>query len=132
MAKRVAIIYGWAEGPWQSKKFIKELKGAGFAIEENPIEADVLFAHSAGCYLIPPTIKARLLVLDGLPYWPGRSMASGVVHKLISELRYLRRNRGLTWWLNKIAHNGWYIISRPQKTYYLLTRHQVEKLPKQY
>ena len=126
--KSVAIIYGWAEGSWQGKKFVKELHRNGFTIAENAKNADIIFAHSAGCYLVPKDTKAKLVVLAGLPYWPGRNLVSGLIRKLINEVRYHRRNKGLGWWLNKIAHSGWYIISRPQKTYYLVTRHKIANL----
>ncbi|MEX1059365.1 MAG: hypothetical protein WEC17_02960, partial [Candidatus Saccharimonadales bacterium] len=40
-----------------------------------------------------------------------------------------RRNKGLGWWANKMMHNGWYILTKPQKTYFLLTRHKTGNLP---
>ncbi len=127
--KTVAIIYGWAEGRWQSKRFVKTLIKNGFEITDNIQKANVIFAHSSGCYLVPVGTKAELIVLVGLPFWPGRSLASSIVRKLVMEIKYHRRHKGFGWWLNKMSHNSWYIITRPQATYYGITRHKVGNLP---
>src|SRR4051812_13441361 len=126
---KVAIIYGWAEGSWQSRLFTDELTKRGLVLTKNVGEADVIIAHSSGCYLIPHDITAKLILLIGLPHWPGRSVASGIIHKLMAEMKHHRRDRSLAWWLNKLAHNIWYIVTRPQATYYGLTRHKPENLP---
>jgi hypothetical protein len=127
--KTVAIVYGWAEGDWQSRKFENELAKKGFRLVSNIKEADIIFAHSSGCYLVPKNNKAQSVFLVGLPYWPGRSLAASVVYKLTSEIKYHRKNEGLVWWLGKIAHNTWYILSRPRSSFYLLTHHKQSRLP---
>jgi hypothetical protein len=128
-AKRVAVIYGWAEGPWQSKKFVEVMKQSGLEATKDLINTDVIFAHSAGCYLVPKDTRASVVALSGLPYWPGRSLAGGVFRKLVREIKFHRRNQGLSWWLNKLLHNVWYIISRPLKTFYLVTKRNGANLP---
>lgn len=127
--KTVAMIYGWAEGPWQARSFKKALQKEGLVFTNDILRADVIVAHSSGCYLIPKNTSAKLIVLVGLPYWPGRSLASSVAKKLVGELRYHRRNKDIFWWLNKIMHNIWYIITRPHKSLYAFTRHRLERLP---
>ena len=127
--KTVAIVYGWAEGQWQSREFENALAKKGFRVISNTKEADIIFAHSSGCYLVPKNNKAQAVFLVGLPYWPGRSLAASVIYKLVSEIKYHRKNEGLAWWLGKIAHNTLYIISRPSSSYYLFTRHKRASLP---
>src|SRR4051812_17865495 len=112
--KTVAIIYGWAEGSWQSKRFARELEKRGLRLTRDVQNADVIVAHSSGCYLVPKEIRAELILLIGLPYWPERSLAAGIMYKLVAEMRHHRRDRSLIWWLNKLAHNTWYILTRPQ------------------
>lgn len=129
MPKKVAIIYGWAEGPWQAKKIKEALQDKDLGLAKNIRQADVIIAHSSGCYLVPKNIKAKLIILIGLPYWPGRSLASSDAKKLISEIRYHRRNKNTFWWLNKIMHNIWYIFTRPHKSLYIFTRHSASSLP---
>ncbi len=92
-------------------------------------EADILVGHSSGCYLIPKVTDSKTVFLIGLPYWPGRTLFSSIVRKLAGEISYHRRNKGLGWWLNKILHNTWYILSRPSATYFGITKHRPENLP---
>lgn len=125
----VAIIHGWAEGKGQSRQFVHELAENGFKVINDVNGADIIFAHSSGCYLVPKHNKAKLILLVGLPYWPNRSLATGVIYKLFNEVRYHRRSKGLGWWLNKMLHNGWYILTKPQASYYLLTKHGLDNLP---
>lgn len=127
--KKVAIIYGWAEGPWQSRQFAQAAARRGLTMTTDLSRADIIFAHSSGCYLVPEDVNARLVMLVGLPYWPGQILPSGILRKLISELEHHRRTNGLIWWLNKITHNTWYILTRPQATYWGLTRHKEKNLP---
>jgi predicted RNA binding protein YcfA (HicA-like mRNA interferase family) len=127
--KSVAIIYGWAEGTWQSKNFCRHLEASGFRLTRNPRNADILFAHSSGCYMVPRDTRATLILLVGLPYWPGRSLRMGVVHKLLKEIKFHRKNDGFVWWLNKLLHNWWYILVQPQASYRVLTKHKLDNLP---
>lgn len=125
----VAVIHGWAEGKWQSRRFVEGLAKKGLQFTDDAHRADVIVAHSSGCYLVPRDNRAQLIVLIGLPYWPGRNYVSSVIEKLGKEIAHHRRHRGFGWWLGKLAHNCWYIVSRPQATYYGLTRHSVANLP---
>jgi len=127
--KQVAIIAGWAEGPWQTKRFRNELKKAGLQLINDPRKADVIIGHSLGCYLIPKGIEGKTIVLIGLPYWPGRSIPASIRMKLKAEVGSHRKDESLGWWLNKLFHNGWYILTRPSKTYSAFSRQKPENLP---
>ena len=131
MPKRqaVAIVAGWAEGYWQTKKFRSALERTGYQVTQDPSAADVIIGHSLGCYLIPKEVNAKSIVLIGLPYWPGRSILTSLRLKLKSEIRSHRKDESLGWWLNKMLHNGWYIISRPSKTYHGFTKQIPDDLP---
>lgn len=111
--KTVALIHGWAEGPWQSSQFASELQKQGLELADSPKQADIIFAHSAGCYLVPKRLKARLVILVGLPYWPGKPQALSVLEKLALEAAHHKRRQDLGWFLNKVAHNIWYIFTKP-------------------
>lgn len=129
MPKKVAIIYGWGEGAWESKEFRKLLELRGFTIVDKTHQADIIFAHSLGCYLVPNDVTKKEIFLVGLPYWPGRGSFKSVLIKLYGEIKYHRRNQDLGWWLAKILHNGWYILTRPSASYYGLTRRKISNLP---
>ena len=73
------------EGPAIAVAFTQACKRAGFRVINDPTTADIIFAHSGGCMLIPPDNSAQTVVLVGIPYWPGRSL-------LISTITKIRRD----------------------------------------
>jgi hypothetical protein len=127
--KTIAVITGWAEGPWQIRNFRKQLIKNGMKPIDNAKLADIIIAHSEGCYWLPTQHQAELVVLIGLPWWPGRKLISSIVKKSKNEQNYHRKDRSFKWWLNKIAHNGWYILSKPSKSWRGLRYHGPRYLP---
>ena len=111
--KTVAILYGWSEGPWHTKKLATHLKAEGFNIINDVKTADVILAHSLGCYMLPANVKAKKIVLIGIPYWPGRSIVDSLIHNLRLEAK---QRRGFTWWLNRSIHAAFYILLRSPYT----------------
>lgn len=128
--KTVAFCYGWSEGPWQSRLFAKNLKEKGFTLSKKLASADVIVAHSAGCYSIPKSFKARVILLIGLPYWPYRNMGLSIVSNIAVAARIHHKEGEIKWWLKKLAHNAWYIFIKPSGTYNALTKLKLENLPK--
>jgi hypothetical protein len=64
----VSIVYGFAEGAYHSKKLKDSLRSSGYNLTDSVSESDVIIAHSGGCYMIPTKIKAKLVLLVGIPY----------------------------------------------------------------
>ncbi|MEK7561821.1 MAG: hypothetical protein AAB541_03075 [Patescibacteria group bacterium] len=110
--KTVAIVHGWAEGAWQSRRFIKALQENGFKYTKNPHEADIVIGHSAGCYFVPRDIDAKLIVLIGLPYWPKKPLIISLAQKLAGEIKHHHKSNDLKWWWKKMAYNILYIFTR--------------------
>jgi hypothetical protein len=127
--KTVAIVPGWSEGPWQSRKFRQLLKGSGFKVTKNVRDADIILAHSAGCFWIPINIRAALILLVGPNYWPGRSYFMAAVLNTVGGLKHHRANGSVIWWATKLLHNTWYILSRPLTTLRLFKHVTEENLP---
>ena len=125
---RCFIVYGWSEGPWQSRKMRHLLEERGFEVTEQAVDADVIIAHSLGCYLVPPSAKDKLIILIGLPYWPGRPVIVSIFLNALENLKSSWRDG--SWWLNKLAHNLWYILVKPSSTYYAVTRRHLSYLPR--
>lgn len=125
----VAIIHGWAEGEWQSRQFRQQLIDNGFSVSSDIKSADIIFAHSSGCFLVPPEVKAKTIILVGPPYWPHRHLATSVLTKLFKEVTVHRHTQPFSWWLNKLAHNLWYIIANPQASLRVITDHKLTNLP---
>ena len=85
MKKTVAIIYGWSEGPRHGKKLVRALSREGFEVIKNLHKADVILAHSGGCFLVPAQHKASVTFLVGLPHWPNRHPLKSVLEKIKKE-----------------------------------------------
>ncbi len=128
--KTVAFIYGWAEGAWQAKQLAGDLAKHGFRLTRHPEKADVVLAHSAGCYMVPQITKAKLIVLIGLPYWPGKPLHKSLIEKLKLEAKKHKNRGDYLWFANKIAHNLWYILTRPHAMYRFIKNYRQLKLPK--
>jgi hypothetical protein len=61
-----AISYGFMGGKRHAKKLNKRLLAAGFE-PANIDHADMIIAHSAGCWLIPEGVAPRLVLYIGMP-----------------------------------------------------------------
>jgi hypothetical protein len=61
-----AFSYGFLGGPLNSRQLRKALRKAGYT--EAPLkQADIIIAHSAGCWLIPEAAGPKLVVYVGMP-----------------------------------------------------------------
>ncbi len=105
----VCILYGWAEGSWHSRKLCQTLLAKGFAMSKNPTTASIIVSHSGGAFLIPPNIKAHLIIHVGLPYWPHRHPALNLPAKVIDEIRYHKNKKDI---LYKTFFNLIYISTK--------------------
>ena len=104
----ICIIYGFAEGRYISAGMRKALRGHGFKVVKAPSEASVLLAHSGGCYMLPQSHNAKLVVLVDPPMWLDRKPLKGLPAKLRNEDR-------TAYWYKKTAFNLWYLASRPAR-----------------
>ncbi|MGH7241284.1 MAG: hypothetical protein ACREGB_03245 [Candidatus Saccharimonadales bacterium] len=97
----VAIIYGLAEGRYHSRKLRRALVSVGYQVTPAAQSADIIIAHSAGCYLVPAEHRAQLVLNIGYTYWPARSLLRSLHVKLTEE----RRHVGIPIWLyNCLIH----------------------------
>lgn len=105
----VAILYGWAEGPWHSNRLPNSLVAHNFALTKDVQTADIIICHSGGCYMVPPN-KAKLILMVGPPYWPGASMGKRVLKKTYQDFMMHHSVKELQFWFNKTAHNAYYML----------------------
>jgi hypothetical protein len=104
----VCILYGFCEGPQIGKGLIATLQATGFDITTNASRADIIIAHSGGCFVLPEQHRARLVLLIGVPHWPGKSMARGIYQKVVSDYALHRHTQMLRQWLLKTSWHGIY------------------------
>lgn len=102
----VYIIYGWPEGSWHGRKLRLALKNAGYHITSSPKNADIIIAHSGGCFLIPNDVQAKVVLMIDLPYWPNKSLLSSTMEKIRIETKNL-------WWYQKMLFDIYYLFTRP-------------------
>jgi len=107
----VAVIDGFAEG-WQTSKIFREaIERAGYQVTKEAGTADVIVAHSAGCFFLPDTHKGQLVFLVGPPYWPGRPVLVSLVQKLWRDFVYRKREGRLGYWAKKHLWSLLYILT---------------------
>lgn len=108
----VAIIYGFAEGSYHGRRLRKALAQAGFTPIKDTQKADIIIAHSAGCYLLPGNHRAHTVLHIGYTYWPGRRLLSSLGENLRQEYR---QHRFFTWLKNCLI-NDLYMLNIVQTT----------------
>jgi hypothetical protein len=101
----ICILYGFGEGPRVGKRFLAALRAAGFGVTGNPATADVIIAHSGGCFLIPEHTRARQIIQVGIAWWPGRAWLSCLARKLLDDVRSHHREGELRFWARKSLWN---------------------------
>lgn len=94
-----AIVQGLFGRPSQGKKLGGLLERKGLRPARSAERADVIIAHSAGCWLIPEHARARLVIWDGAPLAEERGrtfrQANLLIHKHLSpgrSIMHLSRN----------------------------------------
>jgi hypothetical protein len=65
------ISYGFINGRAHGKQLRQKLAAAGLRETKNAASADILIAHSAGCWRLPKTHSAQLIMLIGMPLQRG-------------------------------------------------------------
>jgi hypothetical protein len=82
------------------------LTNADGEIARDPEQADIIIAHSAGCYMLPETTRAHLILLIGLPLWSNKSLLLRTREKIKGEPKN-------SWWYRKMSHNIYSLFSHP-------------------
>ncbi len=109
---KIHIIPGWSEAGYQKNLFSRALD-KGLQLTEDAASADVLVAHSAGCYALPGRSRAKLILLIGLPYWPGRPLISSIIHNALLDMPMQVSSWGVLFWLKLRLHNWVYGFAHP-------------------
>lgn len=121
--KTIAILEGWAGGPKLTRLFRSKLKNAGFAVAKHPKQADIIIAHSVGCYFLPKHKKAKVIVLINPPYWPRRSIVRRQRQMSKNEYDFLLQTFGLRRLLLDRFWQLFYLMAKPAYSYSVLKNH---------
>jgi len=109
--KTVAVLDGFAEGKWHSKKLRAELVNAGYTIAKDATKADIIIAHSGGCFYVPLNNTDQKVMLIGPPYWPDKSPARSMMEKIYLDMTYRMREQNFLYFLQKTQWNIIYLIA---------------------
>lgn len=103
----ICIVYGFAEGPAVGRALRAALTDAGFSVIKDPAQADIIIAHSGGCFVLPAKHQAKLVVIIGLTHWPKKPLIVGTAQKVWQDFQAHRQNGLLKTWLRK---SGWNLV----------------------
>ena len=125
---RVYIVFGFTEGKWHGKKFGRALRKRGHSLARKITDADVIFAHSGGCYDVGPLRDNQLLILNNPTYWPGRSLAARAKNMLLQLLIAVRPGNRPLYHLYKSMHNIAYLPYHSRRNMFMTRRAQTFNL----
>jgi hypothetical protein len=109
--KTVAVIEGFFGGPLHTRQFRKALAENGFSVT-NPRDAEIIIAHSAGIYAVRSDTKAKLLLLIGPTYWPGKSLVKRVSAHAKTSRKYHSDTFGILFYIRKELLGLYYFFRR--------------------
>lgn len=93
-----AMIYGLFGRPNLTHKLDKLLETKGLRPARDAEHADILIAHSAGCWLIPKIARPRLVIWNGVPlaadHKTAYRQANKQIYKQSSARQLIRHFRG--------------------------------------
>jgi hypothetical protein len=101
----VCIIYGVNEGPALGAAFRSACRQAGFRITNDPAKADIVIAHSGGCFIIPAHSRAKLIINIGVTYRPSRPLLISTIMKVWLDMRAHYQQGRLGQWPRKLITN---------------------------
>lgn len=122
--KTVAILHGWAGGKWHVKRFVRALKENDLATTKNSKNADIIIAHSTGCYRIKENAEAKCVLLLGPPYWPSKSILHRLLRKKAHDTHLRIKNEGILFTINKLIFEIIYVLIKPSYTFIALKHHR--------
>ncbi|HEU4985306.1 MAG TPA: hypothetical protein VFT58_06660 [Nitrososphaera sp.] len=108
---KVYIAHGFAEGPQISQRLAAALRDNGINTTKDPKEADIVVAHSSGCFEIPKTFKGKTVLLAGPSTgFAGSSPVKVQARKVRHDFGIALRNRQFGRWFLKSLWNTKYLI----------------------
>jgi hypothetical protein len=122
------LVYGFGEGPWHGRQIWPTLKSAGYIPALKANDADIIIAHSAGCFYLPDSQKPQQLVLIDPPYWPDKSVALSFLQKTYLDLQASITQHRIRYWLRKTLWNLYYILQDIPKVISIIRQSRLNNL----
>lgn len=121
------ISYGLFSGPAHAKRLHRSLQAAGYRLADDNSPADILIAHSAGCWNAHQIAPTRLTVYVGMPTDLSRPFQTWrLAHRNL--FRQIPTASDRDWFIYIIAHNIIYGLKQPVRNYRIVRQAKRVKL----
>jgi hypothetical protein len=104
------LSYGFVGGPLHARKFKHLMNLAGYDHQLNLPQADIIIAHSAGCWLIPNGCQPKLVIYVGMPL-----AQLSPVQSLLMANRMALKNNDLGRTLITKTKTAYYSLRQPRR-----------------
>ena len=112
-----AISYGLGGGPLHARQLERQLRRVGLRRAGRLDRADIIIAHSGGCWLIPPSAKPKLVIYIGMP------LAQAAPHRtLVATSKLAFQKGGIKHRLKNMAKSMYYNLSQPGRNRDIIRR----------
>jgi hypothetical protein len=106
--KRVAILYGSAEGPALTWRLRPVLRAHGYELTHDVTDADCIITHSGGVLELPTDLPGALVLIVVPSTGYAGSLVNAAIHKIILDIKNAWRQHAMVFWLHKSLINAWY------------------------
>ena len=114
-----ALSYGFVEGSAHGRKISKMLKKNGLEPARNLATADIIIAHSAGCWLLPDNARPKLTLYIGMPL-PLTSAQKTWLKTNWLSVKLLIANGNVLGMLRGALLNTYYALRHPRRSIYII------------
>lgn len=113
MAVRVAIMYGFAEGPRHGARLAQAMEKRGFTTVDDATTADIVIAHSGATHTLPASLTAKLVILAAPSCSAtGMSIIWTSVQKALKDVQLVMSAQSRKSPAH-LAWNAWYLVRHP-------------------
>lgn len=109
-----AISYGLVSGPGHGRQFRKLLDAAGYVQSQAMASADILIAHSAGCWMLPAGLAPKLVFLVGPAL--NEPSATNWAHANLENIKAFTGNHHVLKGTKLISFNIFYALLQPKRS----------------
>jgi len=116
MNNKIKIQYGIFAGEGNGIRLRKALRAAGYEVVKTADQADIIIAHSAGCFWLPEAHSHQKLMLIDPPYWPSKTIRERARSRSRNNLRYRRFGYSFRYWMARNLWGAYYAIRDYRRT----------------
>jgi hypothetical protein len=126
---KIAVQFGIFTGKHTGKRLIKTLRSTGYNVVQDATKADIIIAHSAGCFWLPKAPTHQKLMLIDPPYWPGKTIGERAKSRSQSNMQFKSRGIITRDWLARNAWTFYYAFRHAKRTRQIFTLAKSFDLP---